>query len=441
AEPDAEPPVDDVPNAETAVSADVQPSIPPAVPLTDAPPQTASRLPATADVVTNLPAAEAVAALPSQDPATLTAPGADAAPASSELPPPPPLTPEEEAMLADPAQIVIPGLETTPGELEQAADDSALATSPVAEAPELVPDAPEPEVAAEAPPEPEVTTVPEAQPEIIAVDGAPATLSPDSPLDIDGPSTLPATPSLIVAEEAGAGDRMPQIGETPVEAAPAEALPEVSLDAGPAMARFSVPFENPDAKPLFAILLIDTGEADVDRQATATLPFPVTIVIDPLSQDAAAHAALYRAGGKEVVMLASGIPEGATPADLEQTFEAHAAALPEAVAVIDRADGAFQNDRPLSTQLVPILVAQGRGLLTWDRGLNAADQVARREGLPTTMIFRQIDAEGEGVPEMRRYLDRAAFKSAQEGQVTVIGTLRAETLAALLEWTIEGRSA
>jgi uncharacterized protein len=141
-----------------------------------------------------------------------------------------------------------------------------------------------------------------------------------------------------------------------------------------------------------------------------------------------------------VVMLASGIPEGATPADVEQTFQAHDSILPEAVAVVDASVAAFQNNRQLSAQIVPILAEQGRGLLTWDRGLNAADQVARREGLPTATIFRQIDAEGEGVPTMRRYLDRAAFKAAQEGSAVVIGTIRPGTIAALLEWTIEGRA-
>jgi uncharacterized protein len=139
-------------------------------------------------------------------------------------------------------------------------------------------------------------------------------------------------------------------------------------------------------------------------------------------------------------MLATGIPEGATPADLEQTFQAHAAALPEAVAVIDLADAGFQNDRQLATQLVPILAAQGRGLLTWDKGLNAADQVARREALPTAMVFRSLDAEGEDAAVIRRYLDRAAFKAAQEGAVTVVGQARPETVAALLEWAVEGRA-
>ena len=255
----------------------------------------------------------------------------------------------------------------------------------------------------------------------------------------DSPSTLAPTPSLITTGQGSLIERN-AAQKAASEAENAAALPEVALDDAPALERFAADFSNPDAKPLFGILLVDSGEATLDRQAVAALPFPVSIVIDPLSPAAAAHAALYRAGGKEVVMLATGIPQGATPADVEQTFQAHAATLPEAVAVVDGSDSAFQNDRALSTQIVPILQAQGRGLLTWDRGLNAADQVARRAGLPSAMIFRQIDAEDESVPVMRRYLDRAAFRAAQEGDAIVIGTMRAETIAALLEWTIEGRA-
>ena len=140
-------------------------------------------------------------------------------------------------------------------------------------------------------------------------------------------------------------------------------------------------------------------------------------------------------------MLATGIPEGATPGDLEQTFQSLAATLPEAVGVIDQAAGGFQGNRPLATQVVPILTAQGRGLVTFDAGLNAADQEARRAALPSAMVFRRLDAEGEATATIRRYLDRAAFKAAQEGRVVVLGDTRPETVAALLEWAVEGRAA
>ena len=95
----------------------------------------------------------------------------------------------------------------------------------------------------------------------------------------------------------------------------------------------------------------------------------------------------------------------------------------------------------MATQVVPILKAQGRGLISWDRGLNAADQVARREGLPSGMVFRKLDAGGENKAAVRRALDRAAFKAAQDGRVMVIGQTLPDTVAAVMEWAVEGRSA
>ena len=56
------------------------------------------------------------------------------------------------------------------------------------------------------------------------------------------------------------------------------------------------------------------------------------------------------------------------------------------------------------------------------------------------MIFRRLDGGGESKQTIRRYLDRAAFKAAQEGSVVVIGDTRAATVAAILEWTVEGRA-
>lgn len=140
-------------------------------------------------------------------------------------------------------------------------------------------------------------------------------------------------------------------------------------------------------------------------------------------------------------MLATAIPRGAKAADLEQSFAAVAQILPEAVGLIDTADATFQDNRGLSAEVVTHLDSQGLGLVTFDRGLNAADQVARREGLPSAIVFRSLDDEGEDSPLIRRYLDRAAFKAAQEGRVVVIGSAREATITALMEWAVEGRSA
>ncbi|MDP1578378.1 MAG: divergent polysaccharide deacetylase family protein, partial [Cypionkella sp.] len=110
-------------------------------------------------------------------------------------------------------------------------------------------------------------------------------------------------------------------------------------------------------------------------------------------------------------------------------------------AVMDIGAAGFQDNRPLATMVVPIIKDQGRGLVTFDAGLNAADQVARREDVAAAVIFRDLDGAGEDTPLIRRYLDRAAFKAAQEGRVVVVGTTRPETIAALMEWSIEGKGA
>jgi uncharacterized protein len=420
------------PETDTANAADVVPSAPVgpdgpapdtvAAPENDEVPATPPAAPQT-DLAQLRPAADAPDAVAAPTPDTTAglgdtgvaapaAPGADAPPPLAELPPPPPLTPEEEAVLSPAPPEAVAVTE------EPAAADAAARVPPPA--PEVIAQLPIPE---------------EERPAVLDVDAGPSVLRPDTPL-IDASPDLPVTPSL---GSAGGGVIVNRAAE-PDAASGGPLTPEPPVAAAPPVDRFAAVFENPDAKPLFSIVLIDTGEAALDRMAIASLPFAVSVAIDPLAPDAAAHAALYRAGGKEVLMLASGIPDGASPSDLEQTFQALDAALPEAVAVVDTEDASFQDDRPLATQIVPILAAQGRGLLTWDRGLNAADQVARREGLAAAVIFRRIDGDGEAAPAIRRYLDRAAFKAAQEGQVTVIGHVQPETVAALLEWTIEGRA-
>ena len=315
------------------------------------------------------------------------APSADAPPATGSLPPPPPLTPEELAIVA------------------------AAGAVPT--------DTPDP---------PEVIVLTEAA-------------DPATPSILKKPVPFTPTPALAAKGQVPATEGLPRIAPDPAPGA--VVVPEVTVtlpDDAPPIDRFARPFDNAAGKPLFAVVLIDTGDPQIDRAALAAMPFAVTFALDPAAPESALAASIYRAAGQEVVMLATGIPEGATAADVEVSFGAHAAALPEAVAVLDLETGGFQADRPLSALVVPVLAGQGRGLLSWDRGLNAASQVARREGLRSGVIFRRLDGEAEPVAQIRRYLDRAAFKAAQDGRVIVAGETRPETVAALLEWALEGRA-
>lgn len=355
---------------------------------------------------------------PAEGPAAPQAEGA--APPAPVASTQPPLQTAEAAPKADgaPGEGVLAGLPgPTPAEPEEKLltpqPDAAPQAPAVAEVPGADP-AVDPGAAGEATPMPEAAEAEVPAPKAGQTDSA-------SGVTVGRlPTITPEASETVI--ETGVGTVTPAEAMTPLD-------------------RFSRSFDPPVGKPLFAILLVDPGTPDVDRAALAALPFPVTFVVDPFAPGAAEAMAIYRAAGQEVAIFGTGIPNGAKAADVEQTFQSHATALPETVAVVDPGEGGFQADRQMSAALVDILKAQGRGLITFDQGLNAADQVARREDLPAATIFRTLDDEGEDTPVIRRYLDRAAFKAAQEGRVMVLGTARPETVAALLEWSVEGRAA
>lgn len=433
AEAAREPEVPPAPAAPAAVVVP-QPAVKPVpvvtAPLSDvAPDVVAEAVPSLAapEADADLPAAALKAEEPAAQPApvALVAPQADAALAPAA----PVATPPVIAARA-PAGLDAPNLGQLAADLPQPDATAGIATADPAR--------PLPPGSDAAPSEPDLPPPPPLTPEekaLLAPEPEPIVTA-----EAEAAPTLPAAPALPDTVAGVTVNRLPRIGDAP----PPAATEAVVVTTEPAderpLARFARAFENPDEKPLFAILLIDTGGPALDRTALAALPFPVSFVIDPLAPDAATAAAIYRRAGQEVLMEATGIPEGATAADLEVTFQAHAAALPEAVAVLDPQDGGFQNNRPLASEVVPVIAGQGRGLVTWDNGLNAADQVARRADLPAATVFRRLDGENESAPTIRRYLDRAAFKAAQEGRVLVVGETRPETVAVLLEWSLEGRS-
>ena len=360
-----------------------------------------------------------------------SAPGAEPAPGALREPNPVPAAGGGDGLLV-PAPAVAP-------------DPAPLAPLPdgTARAADLLP-LPAPP-AAESIPVADGTVAPPAKPvEPAPIQPAPIQPAPIQPTPIeapprvlkdDTPDTLPSVGTIGNRAGGVTTGRLPSIGGAAAPVVAAEAA-----DPSP-LHRYARVFAGAGGKPLFVILLRDIGPAGMARDSLTTLPFPVTFVIDPAAPDAAAAAAAYRAAGQEVLMLATGIPPGAQPSDLEQTFQSLAATLPEAVGVVDLAEGGFQDNRDLAAQVVPILKEQGRGLVTYDQGLNAADQVARREGVAATTIFRRLDGAGEAVPVVRRSLDRAAFRAAQEGQVVVIGDTLPATVAAILEWAVEGRAA
>ncbi|MGQ0609510.1 MAG: divergent polysaccharide deacetylase family protein [Paracoccaceae bacterium] len=412
--------------------------------------------PGPAEPVLSVPAAPVAAEGAAQPPAAQPAP--QPAPAPALAAPSPPLVPPSVA----------------PAEPRELAMADVASPDPAAPAPEtapalqhLAPAAPEPSPV-DAAPRPSEGTMPAPRQDLL-LDPPP---SPPPPPTVEtrplAPAAEPAPPLTASAEPmpAAAAPAPAPAPQTVVPQAPAAAPPPVrsrpglgpsrlpglgpltppAAEAGapapaPPIIAHARPFAPDPGRPLFAVILQDIGAAGMPREDLTRLPFAVTFAVDPYAPDAAEAARAYRDAGQEVVTLSAPLPPGATAADLEQIFQALTFGLPESVALLDPPSGGLQEDRPLATLAIPILKAQGRGIIVHDRGLGAAGQVAAREGLAQAGIFRILDAAGESPEAIRRTLDRAAFRAAQEGRAVVLGQTRAETVAVLLEWLVEGRAA
>lgn len=207
----------------------------------------------------------------------------------------------------------------------------------------------------------------------------------------------------------------------------------------PRWQRYAEPFENPEGKPLMSIVLIDDGKTGLGRngmgqKALGHFPYPISIAIDTAWDGAAQAAEGYRNAGYEVLALTD-LPPASTAADTEVAMSALLRRVPQAVAVIEGTGNGLQGNRDMSLQLASILSATEHGLILESKGLNSGVKIAADEGVPTTTVFRDVDAEGQDPRVIRRFLDHAAFHAAQDGEgVVIIGRLRADTISALHIW-------
>lgn len=294
----------------------------------------------------------------------------------------------------------------------------------------------QPEVAAEPQQTPEPAQMPQSAPE------AEAPSDPETTATAEPPAPPRPQPGLKAEVEGVRTGRLPTIGATPTPESPEPELPAIELaETAPALVRNVRAFANPENRPLMVVLLRDDPAFDGDLSALAGGDLPLTLVIDPADATSAARGAQWRQFGQEVALTTDALPSSAEGSDHEVTLESLDTGFGVALAFVADDAGAFQGDRARALAAAPAMAARGYGLVTWDRGVNPADQAARRAGVAAARIFREIDAENDPAPAVRRQLDRAVFKAAQDGQVVVMGRLRPETLAALADWAASARAA
>ncbi len=255
---------------------------------------------------------------------------------------------------------------------------------------------------------------------------------------IEPPTTEITEPPAVEGADDGA-----------VERTPAEPLiPAASANPGgenAALMRNRIVFENPDAKPLMSIILVDAGDEGLDREVLLTFTFPVTFAVAADKDDATATAMALSHGGFEIVAMA---PAGETAleaaenaADIETALAGVFADIPQAVGLIDQTSAGLQKSTALADQVITALGQSGHGLLTYDIGLNSTDIRARREGVAAGVVYRVLDSERESGTVIKRYLDRAVLEAGKNGQVIVLGRTYPETVTALFSWALSAKSA
>lgn len=412
---------------------------------------------------------------PDTDPATGVTAGA-AAPAAVAQDAPQPVDTASVAKPDSSAAVPAPGLaETLPvPDAEPAAPVAAAEDAPVAVAPPLPaasPDSAGAHVsgageeghgrAPEVPPEIASAALPEAAPVLPAPaqDVAPDSAA-TSKIALPTPDDGPVPGDVESADKPRVLTLDPAVPEPePVQTMPGGAVPGVNIlrlpgtdappatldaDAGetpkaaplPPRRAFAARWQNPEEKPVMGVVILDrgVGAGGLDPAALAALPFAVTIAVDPLQPDAAAAAATYRAAGDEVAILIGNEPAGATPADFEVTYQSFVQTLPQTVAVIGSPDAGFLRSSLAAQHLASLLAADGRGLVTYDQGLNPGRRAAEKVGVPVASIDRLFGAGEENMGTLARELDRAAFTAGQKGQFVVALPSTPDAVTALIAW-------
>jgi len=212
-----------------------------------------------------------------------------------------------------------------------------------------------------------------------------------------------------------------------------------------ALARNRVGFDNPEGKPMMAIILIDAGADGLDSEKLRTFNFPITFAIKSDASQATLRAKAMAQSGFEILAVTpSGAAEmtaGENLADTAKALSKIFATIPEAVGLIDPITADLQSSPKLADEVIAELKKSGHGLLTYDIGLNPTDKKARHAGLPSGVVFRVLDAERESGIVIKRYLNRAVLEAQKTGRVIVVGRSYPETVTALFSWALSAKSA
>ncbi|MFN4100089.1 MAG: divergent polysaccharide deacetylase family protein, partial [Pararhodobacter sp.] len=377
---------------------------------------------------------------PSAEPdAAALLPADTSPPVSENTPEPPEVLPQAQASEAGVVASTGsqneagPAAETSPAEAEPEvplapvqATNTPASEPLLAQAPPALPSEPSPEPSPEpstAPPgEPSPATTPEPAPEPSSggtASGRPPVLP--MPSGATGIAVNRGAAAEESAQRPGGAAVVRRLPVTAEAADPTDTDPSAEPDLSdlPAVRRFAAtPALMPGEVPM-GVVLIEAAEAEA---AILALALPLTIALDPADSDAPRRAAVYRAAGHEIALIATGVPALATASDLAVTLDGWRRAFPETVAIIDRPVNGLGANARLARNMAEMLASEGLGAVSLRDGPDAWLGAARNEGLPSAPVYRDLDDGGQNEFTVRRLIDRGAFEALRQPGIVIAGS-------------------
>ncbi len=198
-------------------------------------------------------------------------------------------------------------------------------------------------------------------------------------------------------------------------------------------------------KPLFSIVIMDTGPGGVSRETLLKMPFPVTVALPADMENARQVAQEYRDAGIEVLALSPrkvsmSLSGGLDQQQVDEVLDEIFGQLPQAVGLVDRVEGDLQRDRRLVKEVVNRFKTTGHGLITYERGLNPVPRQAAQAGVYAAQVYKVLDRTTQGAAVIKRFLDRAGQLARRDGRIIVMAGNDAQTVAALVSWALSNKA-
>ena len=230
-----------------------------------------------------------------------------------------------------------------------------------------------------------------------------------------------------------------QSEEQEAEVAPLPTLDEVLPEPLPAIDAFAVQRVETFGQPVMSIVLIDAGNYRLSEDILRAIPVPVSLAVPANDAESFELMQYYRSLGVEVIILL-GLPDNLSDEEAVVVVRDAIDAVPQSVGIMEVYPSALWPKEAEFPQTLQLLNETGHGLLFYDSEDQSGQKSARAQGVPSQVIYRNLDKDNGNERAMRRFLDGAAFSAQKTGQSIVVMTPTEASLSALAMWSLQDKA-